>query len=73
MQMMTGRVLVVAAHPDDEVLGCGGTIHKILSQGGLVRACILGEGSTCRYAAGLIASQDARAAIRRESGPQAEG
>ena len=63
MQMQTGRLLVVAAHPDDEVLGCGATIHKTLSQGGQVRVFILGEGSTCRYAAWLITSEESRAAI----------
>ena len=41
-------VLVVAAHPDDEVLGCGGTIARLVSQGAEVNVLILGEGITSR-------------------------
>jgi len=33
MSTATKRVLVVAPHPDDETLGCGGTIAKYASQG----------------------------------------
>jgi LmbE family N-acetylglucosaminyl deacetylase len=40
--------LVVAAHPDDEVLGCGGTIARIARTGESVHIAILGEGSTAR-------------------------
>ena len=34
-------VLVVVAHPDDEVLGCGGLISKISNEGVKVNLCIL--------------------------------
>ncbi|MGQ9864644.1 MAG: PIG-L deacetylase family protein [Bacteroidia bacterium] len=43
------RILIVAAHPDDEVLGCGGTIKKLSHQGERVYVAILGEGITSRY------------------------
>jgi LmbE family N-acetylglucosaminyl deacetylase len=43
-------VLVLAAHPDDEVLGCGGTIARLAAQGERVDVAILGEGITSRYA-----------------------
>ena len=33
--------LIVAAHPDDEVLGAGGTIHKLVSSGKDVYVCIM--------------------------------
>ena len=41
-------VLVVAAHPDDEVLGCGATIAKLTATGEVVDVLILGEGATAR-------------------------
>jgi len=40
---------VVAAHPDDEVLGCGGTISRLSDEGHDVYVAILGEGITSRY------------------------
>jgi len=40
--------LVVAAHPDDEVLGCGGTIARLAAAGEDVHIMILGEGLTSR-------------------------
>jgi len=43
------NTLVVAAHPDDEVLGCGGTIARLASEGHAVSILILGEGVTSRF------------------------
>lgn len=31
---MTGRTLVIAPHPDDEILGCGGTLLRRKAEGG---------------------------------------
>jgi LmbE family N-acetylglucosaminyl deacetylase len=42
-------ILVVAAHPDDEVLGCGGTIARYAAEAHDVHIAILGEGITSRY------------------------
>lgn len=42
------NVLVIAAHPDDEVLGCGGTAARLVSEGHDVHFMILGEGLTSR-------------------------
>jgi len=41
-------VLVVAAHPDDEVLGCGGTIARHADAGDQVNVLIVAEGATSR-------------------------
>ena len=45
---MKKNVLVVAAHPDDEVLGCGGTIARLKQEGYDIYTMILGEGITSR-------------------------
>ena len=42
------RLLVVAAHPDDEVLGCGGTVAKLVSTGWEAESVIACEGGSHR-------------------------
>lgn len=42
------KILVIAAHPDDEILGCGGTIARLSQEGHEVFTLILGEGITSR-------------------------
>lgn len=42
------KVLVIAAHPDDEVLGCGGTIARHAEMGDKVQILIVVEGATSR-------------------------
>lgn len=42
------RVLVIAAHPDDETLGMGGTIHKLSLLGSHVRIVFLSDGIASR-------------------------
>lgn len=43
------RVLVVAAHPDDETLGAGGTIARLADGGSEVWVCLLCDGVTARH------------------------
>ncbi|WP_256842685.1 PIG-L deacetylase family protein [Ornithinimicrobium cryptoxanthini] len=60
-----GVVLVVAAHPDDEVLGAGGTLAKHVASGDQVHAIVLSEGASSRYAAegaGLLRDSATRSA-----------
>ncbi len=40
-----GPVLVIASHPDDEVIGCGGTIYKHTTNGGKAWLCVVTDGS----------------------------
>jgi len=43
------RVLTVAAHPDDETLGAGGTMARLAAEGHEVWVCILSDGVTSRH------------------------
>jgi LmbE family N-acetylglucosaminyl deacetylase len=42
------NILVIVAHPDDEVLGMGGTIKK-LSKKHTVSLCVVSEGASAQY------------------------
>lgn len=42
------RILIIAAHPDDEILGCGGTVARLIKEGYEAFTLILGEGVTSR-------------------------
>jgi len=45
---MKKKLLVIAAHPDDDILGCGGTISK-LKKNHLINVLFLAEGTSCRF------------------------
>ena len=46
---MKKRILVIASHPDDEILGCGGTIAKLSRSGNIVKTIILTKGISSRF------------------------
>lgn len=43
------KLLVIAAHPDDEVLGAGGAVAKIAAQGVECHLLIVTDGSSAQY------------------------
>ncbi len=49
---MKNKILIIAAHPDDEVLGCFGTVRKFIEQGSEAYTLILSGGKTSRYETG---------------------
>lgn len=61
MRSPTERVLIVAPHPDDDVLGCGGTAAKLAAQGANVHVAVL------TTAGPPLFDQDVAATGRRES------
>jgi LmbE family N-acetylglucosaminyl deacetylase len=66
--MNPGSVLVVAAHADDEALGCGGTIARLTRAGSVVHVAFLADGVTARpgEAAGHVdALRERRAAAEK--------
>ncbi|MDH5368432.1 MAG: PIG-L family deacetylase [Gammaproteobacteria bacterium] len=50
-------ILIVVAHPDDEVLGCGGTIAKLSDKGASIHVAFLADGVSSRED-GIVAAKD---------------
>ncbi|MBO9517198.1 MAG: PIG-L family deacetylase [Porphyrobacter sp.] len=55
-----GRVLVIAPHPDDEILGCGGTIARLAAEGHEVHVAIATQGCPPAF------SEESVEQVRRE-------
>lgn len=64
---MNDPVLVVAAHPDDEVLGCGGTIARLAEEGRRVHVLLMADGETSRGAHAAASRIDRRNAAAEAS------
>jgi LmbE family N-acetylglucosaminyl deacetylase len=60
------RVLVVAPHPDDEVIGCGGVISRVKRAGGEVHVQFMTVGDTADFsAAGWSTAAERQAEIEQ--------
>ena len=62
------RVLVIAAHPDDDILGCGGIFAKYSSDPEIeFRVIFVTEGSSCRYDIEEIGSEEVIKTIEKRN------
>jgi len=66
---MYQSILVLAAHPDDEVLGCGGTIAKHAARGAKVNVAFMADGISSRAADSAL--QQAQLEARRAAAQRA--
>jgi N-acetylglucosamine malate deacetylase 1 len=73
---MPKQVLVVAAHPDDEVLGCGGAMARLAAEGAEVHVAFLADGVGSRGSAGageMLAPDEQRARDQRRAAARRAG
>ena len=66
---MNNTTLVIAAHPDDEALGCGGTMARLSAEGVNVHVAFLADGVGARPMSGV--EHERALEQRRESGREA--
>lgn len=55
--------LIVVAHPDDEILGAGATIHKLISEGNKVAVAIMVSQAAARKDLSSTLSDDEKEAL----------
>src|SRR5439155_18343447 len=63
-QYRGGRIVVLAPHPDDEIIGCGGTLAKLIAHGAHVTAIYATDGA--QTASLLHAPPEVRRTVRLE-------
>jgi LmbE family N-acetylglucosaminyl deacetylase len=71
LETLGTNVLVVAAHPDDEVLGCGGTIARLVDCGVEVHIALLADGVGSRKKSAIDAKSNDNLIARRQAARKA--
>src|SRR5690349_9123246 len=66
-ELMSRSILVVAAHPDDEVLGCGGALASCAAAGASIHVAFLADGVSSRVPAAGSEPASAELAARRSA------
>ncbi len=67
------RILIIVAHPDDELLGLGGTMNKLINEYNIYsRVVILGEGITSRSDARNVEEWDEQLEIHKKNTQKAQ-
>lgn len=61
------KVIAVVAHPDDEIIGVGGTLAKHVKNGDAVAVLILGDGKTSRKDTYAKPSSELKASVHAET------
>lgn len=66
---LSGRILIVAPHPDDEVIGCGGLIARLVAEGNPPHIIVMtgGEGAHGKDSADKDAIVKARRRLTRNA------
>jgi LmbE family N-acetylglucosaminyl deacetylase len=61
-----GKTLVIAPHPDDEILGCGGTMARLVAEGCSVTVAIVTKGMAPQFSDELVSKIRAEARASHE-------
>lgn len=62
---VSGRIVVVAPHPDDEVIGCGGLIARLVGMGNAPQIVVLTGGEGSHAGCCKLSDKDIKDARRR--------
>ena len=68
MDFLNKKIMIVVAHPDDEILGIGGTINKLVNDyNANIHVVILGEGITSRSIERGLIKDNKKLSIHKEN------